>query len=335
MKLSVLDQSPISRGSTPEEALKDTVRLAKTTEELGYTRFWVAEHHNTSGLASTSPEVLISHIASETNRIRVGSGGVLLPQYSPLKVAENFKLLEALFPGRIDLGIGRSPGGGPETRLALTDNMKKSMTEFPRQLLDLQGFLHNSLPKDHPFKMVKATPRAASVPPMWILGLSERGAANAAVTGTAFTFGHFIDPTHGESAINKYREKFRPSPDREEPKVNVCIFVVCADTQEEAEELALSQDRWLLNAGKGGDTKVPTIEEVRRKPLSEEELKEVEKNRKRGIIGTPDKVKAELERLSEIYGTDEFMIITNIHDFDAKVHSYRLLAEAFGLESQS
>ena len=332
MKLSVLDQSPISRGSSPEEALKNTVQLAKITEKLGYTRFWVAEHHNTNGLASTSPEVLISHIASQTNTIRVGSGGVLLPQYSPYKVAENFKLLEALFPGRIDLGIGRSPGGGPDTRLALTDNIKKSMTAFPRQLEDLQGFLHNTLPQDHQFRMVKATPRTKTVPPMWVLGLSERGAANAANIGAAFTFGHFIDPTNGLAAMKKYREKFKPSPDRKEPHSNVCIFVVCADTQEEAEKLAVSQDKWLLNVGKGADTKVPSIEEAKKKALRPDELEEMRKNRKRCVIGTPEKVKAELERLSEEYQTDEFMVITNIYDFDAKVRSYELLAEAFGLE---
>ncbi|HLR51397.1 MAG TPA: LLM class flavin-dependent oxidoreductase [Candidatus Avamphibacillus sp.] len=332
MKLSVLDQSPISRGSSPEEALKNTVKLAQVTEELGYTRFWVAEHHNTNGLASTSPEVLIAHIASQTNTIRVGSGGVLLPQYSPYKVAENFKLLEALFPGRIDLGIGRSPGGGPDTRLALTDNIKKSMTAFPRQLEDLQGFLHNTLPKDHQFRMVKATPRTKTAPPMWVLGLSERGAANAANIGAGFTFGHFIDPTNGMAAMQKYREKFKASPDLKEPHSNVCIFVVCADTEEEAEQLALSQDRWLLNVGKGADTKVPSIEEVKKKALRPDELEEMRKNRKRCVIGTPKKVKAELERLSEEYQTDEFMVITNIYDFDAKVRSYRLLAEAFGLK---
>ncbi|WP_100010073.1 LLM class flavin-dependent oxidoreductase [Lentibacillus sediminis] len=331
MKLSVLDQSPISRGSNAEEALSNTLTLAKTTEELGYTRYWIAEHHSTNGLASTSPEILIARIASSTSRIRVGSGGVLLPQYSPYKVAENFKMLEALFPGRIDLGLGRSPGGSQDTRLALTDSVKKSMTEFPRQLMDLQGFLHNTLPKDHPYRMVKATPRTKSIPPMWVLGLSERGAANAAKTGTGFTFGHFINPTNGVAAMEKYREKFEPSPNLDKPETNVCVFIVCAETQEKAEELALSQDKWLLNVGKGADTKVPSIEEVKKKSFRAEELDEIKKNRERCIIGTPEKVKQELERLAELYQTDEFMVITNIYDFEEKVKSYRLLAEAMGL----
>lgn len=331
MKLSVLDQAPISRGSSPEETLKSTLKLAKETERLGYTRYWVAEHHNTNGLASVSPEILITRIAAHTRTIRVGSGGVLLPQYSPYKVAENFKTLAALFPDRIDLGIGRSPGGSQDTRMALTDSINKSMSEFPRQLADLQGFLYNTLPKDHRYRLVKAAPRTETVPPMWVLGLSERGAANAAEIGAGFVFGHFINPEHGYEAMMTYRRKFTSSPSSEQPKSVVCIFVVCAETEEEAEELALSQDKWLLNVGKGSDTKVPSIEEVKKRTFRQEELEEIKKNRNRSVIGTPDQVKVELERLSEFYGTDEFMVITNIYDFDAKVHSYRLLAEAFDL----
>lgn len=332
MKLSVLDQAPISRGTNVVQTLKNTIELAKVTEELGYTRYWVAEHHNTSGLASTSPEILIARIASATNRIRVGSGGVLLPQYSPYKVAENFKMLEALFPGRIDLGLGRSPGGSQITRLALTDGDKKSMSAFHRQLKELQGFLHNTLPREHAYRNVKATPRTETNPSMWVLGLSERGAETAANTGVGFTFGHFINQSNGKSVLETYRNKFQPSASLEQPANNVCIFVICADTQKEAEELAISQDKWLLNAGKGADTKIPAIDEVKSKPFSPEEQEEIEKNRNRAIIGTPDKVKMELDRLSKLYQSDEFMVITNIHDFKAKIHSYRLLAEAFNLE---
>ncbi|WP_029329023.1 LLM class flavin-dependent oxidoreductase [Lentibacillus jeotgali] len=331
MKLSVLDQSPISRGSDPETALNNTLKLAKITEDLGYTRYWVAEHHNTNGLASVAPEILIARIASYTEKIRVGSGGVLLPQYSPYKVAENFKMLEAMFPDRIDLGIGRSPGGSQDTRMALTDGINKSMRAFPRQLQDLQGFLHNSLPKDHPYRLVKAAPRTKKAPPMWVLGLSERGAANAAEIGAGFMFGHFISPDKGQAAMEAYREQFQPSPDFDHPVNAVCIFVVCADTEEDAEELAISQDKWLLNVGKGSDIKVPSIEEVKKRTYRQEELDIIRKNRRRAVIGTPDQVKQELERLSDYYQTDEFMIITNIYDLDAKVHSYRLLAEAFGL----
>ncbi len=332
MQLSVLDQAPISRGSSPEETLQNTIKLAQITEKLGYKRYWVAEHHNTSGLASTSPEILIGQIAARTNKIRVGSGGVLLPQYSPLKVAENFKMLEGFHPNRIDLGLGRSPGGSQATRLALTDGLKKSLSSFPRQVSEVQGFLHHSFPEDHPYRMVKAGPKVKSQPEMWVLGLSERGAKNAANLGIGFTYGHFINPDNGEEALSTYRERFRPSLDSSKPKTNVCIFVICADTDREAEELALSQDRWLLNVEKGRDTKVPSIEEAKSKQYNDEELEKIKKNRKRAVIGSPDTVKSKLLELSRRYNNEEFMVITNIYDFEAKIHSYRLLAQAFHLK---
>ncbi|WP_208590256.1 LLM class flavin-dependent oxidoreductase [Gracilibacillus suaedae] len=328
MKLSVLDQAPISRGDTPEQTLANTLDLAQWTEQLGYHRYWVAEHHNTNGLASSSPQIIMTRIAAVTNTIRVGSGGVLLPQYSSYKIAEDFKTLEGFFPERIDLGVGRSPGGSQLTRSALTDNQNKRLSEFPRQLTDLQGFLHNSLPREHEFRMVKAGPRVEKSPPIWVLGLSERGATNAAELGVGFVFGHFINPTNGEKVMQTYREKFQPSVSMNQPKMMVCIFVICAETEEEAEELALTQDKWLLSVGKGADTKVPSIEEVRKKSFTQEELDIMKKNRERCIIGTPSKVKQELTRLQKVYQTDEFMLITNIHDFEAKKKSYQLIAEA-------
>ncbi|RSL35192.1 LLM class flavin-dependent oxidoreductase [Salibacterium salarium] len=331
MKLSILDQSPISEGSTPQQALKQTKELAQYAESFGYTRFWVAEHHSTSGLASSSPEVLISHLASNTEQIRIGSGGVLLPQYSPYKVAENFKLLEALFPGRIDLGVGRSPGGGQTIRLALTDGVKKNLIEFPRQLSDLQGFLDGTLPKDHPYSSIKTAPLIHSLPQTWVLGLSARGAKHAAANSAGFTYGHFINPNHGEEAAEEYVSQFQSSERMPYPHITACVFVVCAETEEEAEELALSQDLWLLAVEKGRSTKIPSVEEAKQTALSEEEKQRVRENRKRAIIGTPNQVKQELQRLSERYQTDEIMVITNIYDFKKKVDSYKLLASAFEL----
>ncbi len=331
MKLSVLDQSPISKGQTAEEALHQTLELARFTEQLGYNRFWVAEHHNTNGLASTSPEVLISRIASETNRIRVGSGGILLPQYSPLKVAENFKMLEALYPGRIDLGLGRSPGGSQQTRLALTDGLSKTLSVFSRQVKELHGYLYDTLPKDHAYKGVLATPRTKSNPDTWILGITERGAKHAAINGTGFTFGHFINPDQAEESIQAYLNHFKPSEARREPAINACVFVVCAETKEEAETLALSQDKWLLQVEKGIDTRVPSIDEVKEHTFSSREFEKVKNNRRRAIIGTPDDVYDELKSLSEKYQTDEFFIITNIYDFEAKKRSYELLANIANL----
>jgi luciferase family oxidoreductase group 1 len=328
MKLSVLDQVPVSSGETHEEALEHTLELAKWTERLGLHRYWVAEHHNTIGLASSSPEILMTRIASVTNRIRVGSGGILLPQYSPYKIAENAKTMEAFFPNRIDVGVGRSPGGSSITRKALMDHQYKSLDEFPRQLADLQGFLHNTLPRDHEFRLVKAGPRIEQVPPLWVLGLSERGARNAAELGLGFVFGHFIDPANGASAMYTYRQNFSPSAGLDNPQSFVCIFVVCAETEEEAEALALSQDKWLLNVGKGAGTVVQSPAQVRKKPFNKDELDTIRHNRKRAIIGTPEMVRQKLLQLQDDYQTDEFMIITNIHDFEAKKKSYELVAEA-------
>ena len=329
MRLSVLNQVPIAQDSTPEVALDQAVELAKITERLGYTRYWVAEHHNTNGLASSSPEILMTRLASETSSIRIGSGGVLLPQYAPLKVAENFRMLEAMYPNRIDLGLGRSPGGSDETRLALTDHVKKSMSSFPRQLEELYGFLYDDLPKDHPFHTVKATPRTKGNPPIWVLGLSERGATNAANSGAGFVYGYFVNPTKGKESIATYRQKFKPNKNFKEPHVTVCVFVVCAETDEKAEELALSQDLWLLRVGKGIGTRVPSVEEAKQKRYSEDEQAVIRRDRKRTIIGTPAKVKKQLEDLQATYNCDEFMIITNIYSYEAKIKSYQLLAEEF------
>ncbi|WP_026695234.1 LLM class flavin-dependent oxidoreductase [Peribacillus kribbensis] len=327
MKLSVLDQSVIRAGGDARDAFRETVRLAKWAEELGYERFWVAEHHNTNGIAGTAPEILIAHIASLTEKIRVGSGGVLLPQYSPYKIAEDFKVLEALFPGRMDLGIGRSPGGGADTRLALTDGIRRSLNEFPRQVRDLQGFLTESLPEDHMFKGVTAYPSVDSLPEIWMLGITQRGARLAAENGTAFTYGHFITPVNGKRALDYYYEYFQPSSLQRHPKANICIFVVCAPTQEEAEELALSQDMWLLDVEQARDTRIHSVAEAKSRSLSSAQRARVQENRKRAVIGTPEKVREELKLLSEIYRTDEFMIITNIHDTEAKSRSYSLISQ--------
>ncbi|GAB2551323.1 luciferase family oxidoreductase group 1 [Gracilibacillus alcaliphilus] len=330
MRLSVLDQAPVSKGDSPEQTLQHTLELAQWTEKLGYHRYWVAEHHNTTGLASSSPEIMMTRIASATKRIRVGSGGILLPQYSPYKIAENAKTMAAFFPNRIDIGVGSSPGGSPLTRSALTDNQNKSLRDFPRQVADLQGFLHNSLPRDHEFRLVKAGPRIEEkqLPPLWLLGLSERSAKQAAALGIGFVFGHFIDPSHGRQALQTYYDHFSPSVSGKESQSIVCIFVVCAETEEEAEELAVTQDKWLLSVGKGVGTKVLPLEDIRKQTFNKEEWTTIQQNRRRCIIGTPEMVKEQLSQLQEVYQTDEFMIITNIFDFEAKKKSYRLLAEA-------
>jgi luciferase family oxidoreductase group 1 len=326
MKLSVLDQAPIRRGVSPEEALQESVELAQYAERLGYERYWFAEHHNTNGLVSVAPEIMATRIASATNTIKVGTGGVLLPQYSPLKVAETFHTLAGLFPGRVDLGVGRSPGGTEQTRSALADGAESGMGVFPRKLEELQGFLYNTLPREHPYRSVKASPRITEAAPLWVLGLSEGSAKRAADLGIGFVFGHFISPAKPK-AMPLYKEAFRPSKTRKKPYGIVCIFVVCAETEEEAEALAESQDHWLLSVGKGRDTQIPSPELISKRELTEADKEAIRKNRQRCVIGTPEKVRMELERLQEVYQADEFMLITNIYNKEAKWKSYELIKQ--------
>ncbi|KIL51975.1 LLM class flavin-dependent oxidoreductase [Jeotgalibacillus soli] len=330
MKIGILDQVPLPKGATVKETLDYTMTLAKEAEKLGYSRYWLAEHHNTNGLLSAAPEILMTRIAAETSSIRVGSGGVLLPQYSPLKVAETFKLLETLFPGRVDLGVGRSPGGTERTRLALTDGLANNLSEFPRQLDDLFGFLHNKLPRNHDYRMVKATPRTNEQPPLWVLGLSPSSGKISAERGLGLTFGHFINPDKWSSTLQTYREHFKPSLNSSIPQVNVCVFVICAETTEKAEELAFSQDMWLLGIDKG-DSRIPSLEDIHERGVTSDELKQIKQNRRRTIVGTPEDVKQQLLELSKRYETDDFLIISNIYDFHDRLKSYQLIAEVMDL----
>ncbi|MCY8559226.1 LLM class flavin-dependent oxidoreductase [Bacillus haynesii] len=329
MQLSILDQVPISKGSDAYSAVKQSAELAELADQWGYKRYWFAEHHSTRGLASTAPEIMIAHIAAKTANIRVGSGGVLLPQYSPFKVAENFRQLEALYPRRIDLGIGRSPGGTTKTRLALTDGIHKSLDEFPRQLQDLLGFLTDSVPSGHDYSGIKAAPLTDSPPEVWLLGLGENSAKLAGDMGAGYVFGHFISPARGRNAFQSYRESFRPSPFFKRPQSLAAVFVVCAESDEKAEELCLSQDLWLLRVEKGLDSLVPSIEEAKSAVYTAADKRKLVQNRSRMVIGSPQTVKRKLLELSERYQTDEFMILTNVYRFEDRKQSYERLAELF------
>ena len=227
LALGVLDQSPVPDGSSPPDALARTVELAQACERLGYRRYWLAEHHNTTGLAGPAPEVMVATIASATSSIRVGAGGIMLPHYSPLKVAEIFHVLEALHPGRIDLGIGRAPGGDPLSAAAL--RVPTAHEEFPHQVQDLIGFLEDRLNPRHPFARVRAMPRTSGSPPVWLLGSSDYSAACAAVLGTSFSFAHFINPADGPAVVAEYRERFSPSPTLPQPRANEPVLGYMAD----------------------------------------------------------------------------------------------------------
>ncbi|MFC4183474.1 LLM class flavin-dependent oxidoreductase [Saccharococcus thermophilus] len=328
LKLSVLDQSPIAEGMTAEEALANTVRLAQFVEDLGYERFWVSEHHDTNSLAGSSPEVLLGHIGAKTSRIRIGSGGVMLPHYSAYKVAENFKVLEGLHPGRVDLGVGRAPGGMPIATIALQEGRRRDIDRYPEQIDDLLAYLHNDLPKEHPLHGLKATPNVRTVPDVWLLGSSSSSALLAAQKGLPYVFAQFINGEGGEYYTKLYRERFVPSKYLDKPRNMVAVFAICAETEEKAEWVASSLDLSLLMIEQGMVSNgTPSPEKAMAYPYSPFERKRVVENRKRMIVGSPKQIKEQLFRLSEAYETDEIMLVTITYDFQDKLTSFRLIAE--------
>src|SRR4051794_17242752 len=262
MKLCVLDQSPIPSGARPEDALRNPVDLAQRAERLRYSRYWLAEHHNALGLAGPAPEVMVATVAAATQSIRVGSGGVMLPHYSPLKVAETFHVLEALHPGRIDLGIGRAPGGDPISAAALRIPTAQG-DQFPHQVQDLIGWLEDRMNGEHPSARARAPPEPSKgTPPVWLRGSSDYSAAVAAVLGTAFSFAHFITPAMGDAVVQQYRDSFKPSPTLPEAQANVGVGVVCDETSDEALRLASSVRLWRRRLMRGDPGPVPPIEEA-------------------------------------------------------------------------
>jgi luciferase family oxidoreductase group 1 len=329
IRLGVLDQSPVISGHSPAEAIAQTVSLARLAEELGYHRYWLAEHHAIAALADPCPEILVSRVASATSRIRVGTGGVLLPYYSPLKVAETFRMLEALFPGRIDLGLGRAPGGDPRTALALMDGRFEGADHMPQQVQDLVGFLDRTLPPGHAFAGVKAQPAGDTVPEVWLLGSSDYSGALAARLGLRFAFAHFISAHGGEAVARAYREQFQPSARESRPWSLVCAFVICAKTRDEAERLAASIDLRRLHMARGVDAPVPTQEEARAHRYSPQERAYIEQQRARLVHGDPGEVRDKLMRLKEDFSADELMVITITGDYESRRISYRLVAEVF------
>ena len=331
--LGVLDQSPIISGHTPAEAVAQTVRLAEAAERLGYSRYWLAEHHAIAALADPCPEILAAHVAAATSRIRVGTGGVLLPYYSALKIAEQFRMLEALFPGRIDLGIGRAPGGDRLTAQAVARGPYAFADDFPEQVRDLVGFLDASLPPEHPFAPVKAMPAGATSPEVWLLGSSDYSGALAADLGLRFAFAHFISARGGDAVTRAYRENFRPSARDAAPRALVCVFVICAETAAEAERLAGSIDLRRLHMALGVDSPVPTAEEAAAHRYSDRERAFVLSQRERLVHGAPDEVRDKLLALTERFAADELMVITITGEYASRLRSYELLASAFGLSS--
>ena len=333
MLLSVLDQSPIAEGSTGAQALHNTLDLARLADELGYHRYWVAEHHGGPMLAGPSPEVLIGPIASATEAIRVGSGGVMLPHYSPLKVAESFTILAALYPGRIDLGLGRAAGTDPLTMFALQrDRRQASPDDFPQQLAELLAYFEDALPADHPFRhLAKTLPGRPELPIPWLLGSSPQSAIWAGELGLRYAFADFINP--GGSEIAKlYRERFAPVRDLQAPRTAVAAWVLCAPTEEEAVELASSSRMSFTLLRRNQLIPVPPPEKALAFLAREGKSPGADVPNRRAILGSPERVRVQLEELASDYAADEVIVVTITYDHAARRRSYELLADAMDLQ---
>jgi luciferase family oxidoreductase group 1 len=320
--LSVLDLVPIASGSTPSAALAASTALARRAEELGYRRYWVAEHHGMPGIASSAPAVLIAHLAAATSTIRVGSGGVMLPNHQPLVVAEQFGTLDALHPGRIDLGIGRAPGTDPRTAAALrrgTDPL--GAEDFPRQLAELAAYFRGEGP-------VTAVPAHGQRPALWLLGSSGYSAQLAGLLGLPFAFAHHFAGGNTVAALARYREAFRPSPVLERPYAVVCASVLVAADDDEARRLAAPAALQFLRLRQGEPGPLPTPGEAAAHPYSPQERAFVEDRLAGQVIGGPDAVRAGVAELVERTGADELMVVTSTHDSADRVRSYELLATA-------
>jgi len=332
LPLSILDLSPVGTGSSATQAVRNTIDLARLVDRLGYTRYWLAEHHNMPGIASSAPEVLIGAVARETTHLRVGSGGIMLPNHAPLRVVETFRVLEALHPGRIDLGIGRAPGTDQMTAFALRRSREALRADdFPEQLGELLAFAHDQFPAGHPFQSVRAVPIDVPLPPVWLLGSSDYSAQVSAALGMGFAFARHISPDGAAEAMALYREQFSPSESLPEPKTILALSVICADTDERADALASSSALSFLRLRSGQPGLLPSVEEAQAYPYTPMERAQVEASHARHVIGSPSVVRAQLDELIAQTEANEVMVTTMIHAHAERLHSYELLAELFQL----
>lgn len=363
MKLSIIDQSPVPAGFTAADALRNTIELAQLADRLGYERYWIAEHHAIDALASPAPEILIARLGAETSAIRIGSGGVMLPHYSPMKVAEVFRVLHALYPDRVDLGVGRAPGGTPLESYALwrTRGEHPQSDDFGQQLVELLEFLNRSFPANHPFSRIKLSPEMAGGPEVWLLGSSIWSASAAAQLGLPYAFAHFIDPVPTRPAIEHYHSHFKPGQaGLSQPRTILAVGALCAETEEEAERLIASARVFRRRIRRGELGPIPTTEEALRElgnsPVQMGSSEALVRSsgighggaRREGddqdqsdrsefpryVIGTPDRVRDRLLDMASVLHADELMIVTVMHGHRERKHSYKLLADTFGLKAR-
>ena len=328
--LSVLDQSTIVAGREPADAIRESLALAQHCEALGYGRYWLAEHHASASQAGTAPEILIAAIAATTSRIRVGSAGVMLPHYSSLKVAEQFRVLEAIAPGRIDLGLGRAPGSDGRTAHALNPNAAQAADMFPAQVRDLLAWVAGErLVEGHPFRDVSAQPTGPTSPEVWILGSSGYGGQVAAHFGLPYCFAHFITDGEGAAeALDLYRDAYQPSARHPEPQAAIAVWALAADTEGEANRLFASRALWRLGRDRGNYTALPTVEDAAAYPYTDRERARVEQIRARALCGTGPQVMARIDALAADLGVAEVAVLTTVADKAARRRSYAALAEA-------
>ena len=330
MRLSVLDQSTAPEGATPGVAIQETLALARHCEALGYHRYWVSEHHGSDSIVGTAPEVLMAAIAATTTRIRVGSAGVMLPHYSALKVAEQFRVLEAIAPGRIDLGVGRAPGSDRLTALALNP-YSNAAEEFPRQVHDLRAWVcGEALDEAHPFAAIKAHPQGPTCPELWILGSSDYGAQLAAHFGLPYAFAYFFSEGRGaEEALALYRRNYRPSARHPTPQATICVWALAADTEAQARHLLKTREFWRVGFEQGVRKPLVTPEFADAYAYTDTERATIDALRRKAIVGTGETVIARLRELAQRHQLDELVVVTWTHDASARQRSYELIARAF------
>jgi luciferase family oxidoreductase group 1 len=331
--LSVLDLSPVTTGGSGPTSLQNTLDLARLADGLGYVRYWVAEHHNLPSIASSAPDIMIGQIAALTRNIRVGAGGVMLPNHAPLMVAERFKVLEALFPGRIDLGIGRAPGTDHITSIALRRRQDiRDDDDFLERFQELLLFEQGLFPEGHPFRQVRAMPADVPLPPIYLLGSSGYSAELAAAIGAGFSFAHHFASHDAVAAMMSYRSRFKPSAALKVPHAILATAVVCAATDAEAERLASTIDLNFARRSQGEYLPLASPEEAAEYPYTPIDRERIKHNRARVFVGAPGTVRARLDPLMKATQADELMVTTMIYDHAARRRSYELLAGEFGLK---
>jgi len=334
--LSVLDLSPVTTATPGSLALRNSLDLARLADRLGYKRYWVAEHHNLANIASSAPEIMIGQIAAATSAIRVGSGGVMLPNHAPLMVAERFKVLEALFPGRIDLGLGRAPGTDPVTSYALRARQDpREGDDFLERFQELLLLERGGFPEGHPFRKVHAVPADVALPPIWLLGSSGYSAELAAAVGMGFAFAHHFADYDATSAMLSYREHFKPSATFPEPYAILGAAIIVADSDAQAERIASSADLHYARRGKGEYAPLASPDEAAAYPYAPIDRERIAHHRNRLIVGGVETVMKRLLPLIEATRADEIMVTTMVYDHAARRHSYELLAQAFGVAPRS